>query len=237
MANIIRAVFNCNEYSTTAARPDGKPIYQYNYGQILQIHGLDLQKAVEIHFSYGMGSSDAIIRIGTTADKVTEVAVPEKFLETYGTVTAYIYVSDTESGQTEYKIRFQVVQRAKPEAWDIPEDNELFHKTIEAVNAAADRSEAAATDSKTSALESAALAKKAEDTAKEITGRVEEGKRDIDTYIGEKEVELKGDTGNVYFSSFRVVNGRLKMYSDPSVTKVVFRRVGSRLKYRVAIGG
>ena len=73
--------------------------------------------------------------------------------------------------------------------------------------------------------------------AKEIPGQVEEGKRNIDDYVAGKELELKGDTGNVYFSSFRVVNGRLKMYSDPSVTKIVFRRAGSRLKYRIATGG
>ena len=233
MENIIRAVFNCNEYNTTAARPDGKPIYQYNYGQILQIHGLDLQKAVEIHFSYGMGSSDAIIRIGTTADKVTEVAVPEKFLEAYGTVTAYIYVSDTESGQTEYKIRFQIVQRAKPEAWDSPEDGELFREAIEAVNESADRAEDAAVRAEVSAGNAGQSA----EIAKEIPGQVEEGKRNIDDYVAGKELELKGDTGNVYFTSFRVVNGRLKMYSDPSVTKIVFRRAGSRLKYRIATGG
>lgn len=172
MTNIIRAVFNCNEYNTTAARPDGKPIYQYNYGQILQIHGLDLQKAVEIHFSHSMITGDAIIRIGTTTDKITEVAVPEKFLETSGTVTVYIYVSDTESGQTEYKIQFQIAARAKPEAWDSPEDAELFRETIVQVNAAADRAEDGATRAETAstiAQTAQTAAESARDTA--ITAR------------------------------------------------------------------
>lgn len=57
----------------------------------------------------------------------------------------------------------------------------------------------------------------------------------IDAYVQAKEAELKGDTGNVYFAAFRVVNGRLMMYSDPSVDKVRFVRVGSRLKYRLAM--
>lgn len=78
-------------------------------------------------------------------------------------------------------------------------------------------------------------AKKAEDEAKKIPGRVEEGKRDIDNYVKQKETELKGDTGNVNFAAFKVVKGRLKMYSDPTVDKVCFRRVGSRLKYRLKI--
>lgn len=237
MNNIIRAVFCTNEYETTAQRPDKKPFWQWNYGTVLQIYGLDLQPAVEIHFKHEKMSGGAVIRIGTTVDKITEVAFPEAFLELDGLITAYIYVSNTQSGQTEYKILTRITARPQPEAWDRPEDVEIWRQTVEAVNAAADRAETAATESKESALESAASAKKAEDTAKEIPGQVEEGKRNIDVYIEGKESELKGETGNVYFSSFRVVNGRLKMYSDPSVTKIVFRRAGSRLKYRVATGG
>ena len=76
-------------------------------------------------------------------------------------------------------------------------------------------------------------AKKAEDEAKKIPGRVEEGKRDIDNYVHQKEVELKGETGNVHFAAFKVVKGRLKMYSDPTVDKVRFSRKRSRLKYRL----
>lgn len=66
-------------------------------------------------------------------------------------------------------------------------------------------------------------------------GRVKEGKRQIDNYVKEKEEALKGETGNVYFAAFKVVKGRLIMYSDPSVDKVCFYREGSRLKYRLAL--
>ena len=97
--------------------------------------------------------------------------------------------------------------------------------------------ETAATAAAGFASDASASATQSSQYAEEIPGQVEEGKRNIDDYVAGKELELKGDTGNVYFSSFRVVNGRLKMYSDPSVTKIVFRRVGSRLKYRVATGG
>lgn len=71
--------------------------------------------------------------------------------------------------------------------------------------------------------------------AEEVPGRVKEGKRQIDDYVREKESQLKGETGNVYFAGFAVVKGRLKMYSDPTVDKVRFRREGSRLKYRLAL--
>ena len=75
----------------------------------------------------------------------------------------------------------------------------------------------------------------AKNAAKEVPGRVKEGKRQIDDYVKEKETQLKGETGNVYFAGFAVVKGRLKIYSDPTVDKVRFRREGSRLKYRLAL--
>lgn len=78
-------------------------------------------------------------------------------------------------------------------------------------------------------------ANEAKNAAEGVTGRVKEGKQQIDDYVKEKENQLKGETGNVYFAGFAVVKGRLKMYSDPTVDKVRFRREGSRLKYRLAL--
>lgn len=78
-------------------------------------------------------------------------------------------------------------------------------------------------------------AEQARNAAEEVPGRVKKGKQQIDDYVREKEIQLKGETGNVYFAGFAVVKGRLKMYSDPTVDKVRFRREGSRLKYRLAL--
>lgn len=78
-------------------------------------------------------------------------------------------------------------------------------------------------------------ASEAKNAAEEVPGRVKEGKKQIDDYVMEKESQLKGETGNVYFAGFAVVKGRLKMYSDPAVDKVRFRREGSRLKYKLAL--
>lgn len=78
-------------------------------------------------------------------------------------------------------------------------------------------------------------ASEAKNAAEEVPGRVKEGKKQIDDYVMEKESQLKGETGNVYFAGFAVVKGRLKMYSDPAVDKVRFHREGSRLKYRLAL--
>lgn len=118
---------------------------QWDYGQVLEIHGLDLPPAVEVHFAFER-AQEAITRIGTTIDKVTRVAIPEVFLEyntltpgSYGTFYAYVYVADKDAGQTEYTVKIGIVGRAKPEAFERPEDAELFKVAIEAVNESAIR--------------------------------------------------------------------------------------------------
>lgn len=122
---------------------------QWDYGQVLEIHGLDLPKAVEIHFAIYDCPDDAIIRIGNTVDKITSAAIPEKIMEQSQDAVAYVYVSDTQSGETVRTVYMPMTARQKPEAFDAPEDAQLFREAIEAVNTAADRAELAKSDAET----------------------------------------------------------------------------------------
>ena len=117
-------------------------VWQWDYGQILRIQGLNLPTAVEVDFAVA-GASESIARIGTTKDDVTDVVIPDSLIETGNNLVAYIYLRDSESGNTEYQIDMLVTKRAKPEAYDTPEDKEMFGQAIEAVNTAADRAEKA----------------------------------------------------------------------------------------------
>lgn len=67
----------------------------------------------------------------------------------------------------------------------------------------------------------------------EIDDSEAKAKQSISEYVEENKANLKGDPGNVYFASFKVVKGRLKMYANPEVDKIRFIRYGSRLSYRV----
>ena len=138
----------------------------------------------------------------------------------------------------------KVHSRSKPEAFERPEDAELFREAIAAVNEASERAETAEKSAEAwthgypdyperDEDNAAYYAGKAKDIVAEIPGQVEDAKKSIDSYVAGKEHELKGDTGNVYFAAFKVVNGRLKMYSDPEIDKVRFVRIGSRLMYRL----
>lgn len=133
---IVTAIFK------DSTRTKVSDVWQYDYGQILRIQGLDLPTAVEVDFAVA-GASESIARIGTTKDGVTDVVIPDSLIETGNNLVAYIYLRDAESGNTEYQIDMLVTKRAKPEAYDTPEDKELFGQAIEAVNTAADRAEKA----------------------------------------------------------------------------------------------
>lgn len=162
---MITAVFTDNSDYTRATG-----IWQWDYGQKLRIEGLTLPTAVEIHFALTEQSGDAITRVGTTKDGVTEVAIPDSLLENQAVsasyeIYAWIYLADKTSGETVKRISMWVKCRPKPEGFDAPGDAELFRDAIAQVNASADRAEAA--------REGAEAAKKAaEATAGKIEGEI-----------------------------------------------------------------
>ncbi len=225
-------------------------LWQWDYGQKIQITGLDLPEIFEVHFSW-KDLETAKVVTGTTVDGISTVDIPNAALQQKRMITAYIYISDPEEGKTVNTIYMMVNSRKVPEGFEIPEDIDLFHHTLAAVAEYQRRAEEAQNQSEVKAEEAEAWAHgredhpdqkednakyyagKAQKAAESIPGRVEEGKRNIDNYVKQKETELKGDTGNVFFAAFRVVAGRLIMRSDPKVDKVHFYREGSRLKYRV----
>ena len=121
-------------------------LWQWDYGQVLRIQGLNLPKAVEIHFSLQESGGEAKKRVGFTKDGVTDVVIPESMLENEESlgnynIYAFIYLADDTNGQTEYKICMPVKARPKPEAFDKPEDEEIFREAITAVRESAERAE------------------------------------------------------------------------------------------------
>lgn len=155
-------------------------IWQHDYGQILRITGVDLPKAVEVQFSLRDKGGDTLTRIGTTVDGVTEVKVPDSLLKNENCtqnylIYAWIYVTDDASGNTEYQIILHVKSRPKPEEpteEPLPEPN-IFHETVEAVNAAADRAEMAEQSAKGSAEKAETTLADMKETVGNLTETVE----------------------------------------------------------------
>ena len=174
---------------STYAKATG--IWQWDYGQILRVQGKNLPKAVEVHFSLNEKGGDSITRIGTTIDGVTDVPIPDSFLENNGraqdyTIYAFVYLEDGSSGNTEYKITMPVKSRPKPEIPGTPEEPELFRETVKAVNAAADRAEVSEKNAKTSEEEAGKYAASASSSAEEA----KKTKEDAIKEVAEKKQEV-----------------------------------------------
>lgn len=116
MSNIVAAVFQDGEQYCWV-----RNVWQYDYGQILRIQGLNLPRAVEIHFSLEETGGTSVTRIGTTKDSVTDVPIPDSMLENEESdqnynVYAFVFLTTRNSGSTEYRIKISVKARPKPEA-------------------------------------------------------------------------------------------------------------------------
>lgn len=181
MARIVTAAFSSGCRFTQAQGS----LWQYDYGTVLHLKGLELPAAVEIHFATVERGGESETRIGITADGVTEVKIPDALLEMAKTqdynLYAFVYLDDGKSGQTEYKILMTVRARPKPgeEHPDTEKDHPLAD-AVRAVNAAADRAETAAgnaAESKAAAEDAAEQADKSRVAAETVAKHVDEAGR------------------------------------------------------------
>ena len=170
-------------------------LYQWNYGQILQIIDAELPMAVEVGFSTTEKQGDSDVRVGTTDNGVTTVAIPNKLFKeersTDYSIYAFVYVTDEDSGTTVHEIVIPVKARAKQgdPSEDPTIDPSIFKDAVNAVNASANRAEAA----EKSAKESAAKAKGYAESAEKSKEDVENARDNAITAIGtEKESALRG---------------------------------------------
>lgn len=143
--NITTAAFQNGTRATKTAA-----LWQYDYGQILNIAGLTLPDAWEAHFANTPRSGEATTSIGTG----TQVLIPDAYLATGQTVYCWIFLHEEETdGETEYTITIPVNQRPIPtDEQPTPEQQGVIEQLMGALAGgvqkaedAADRAEQAAT--------------------------------------------------------------------------------------------
>lgn len=136
--NITKAAFGGLREVTTS------PLWQYDYGQILKIDGLDLPQAFEVHFSNSRKSGETITQIGTDS----QVVIPDMYLTSGADIYAFIFLHDgLTDGETEYVIKIPV--RERPEPSDIeptPVQQDVITEAIAALNQAVEDVEHIATN-------------------------------------------------------------------------------------------
>ena len=99
-------------------------LWQWDYGQKIQITGLNLPEIFEVHFSW-KDLETAKVVTGATVDGISTVDIPNAALQQKRMITAYIYISDPEEGKTVNTIYMMVNSRKAPEGFEIPEDIDL----------------------------------------------------------------------------------------------------------------
>ena len=122
--NIVTANFK-NERNTITRK-----LYQYDYGQVINIKGLNLPKAFEVHISNSNKASTAQIYIGNN----DQIEIPNKFLLSGEDIYLWIFLHSTATdGQTRYTITVPVQKKPKPES---EEPTEVERNTIDQLIAA-----------------------------------------------------------------------------------------------------
>lgn len=177
---MITAIFNPGDKSVTTEK-----LLQWDYGQVLSIKGLDLPKAVEIHFCVYTDST-TITTVGITTDDHTDVEIPDGLLQQERELRAYVYVADLEQGKTVRTVNIPIQSRQKPEIPHTPEDTEVFREAIKAVNDSADRAETAANTSEQNAKKTAEDRKTIEEMVETVSG-IEQQVQDVKKYAGQAE--------------------------------------------------
>lgn len=163
--NIITAAFfGGSKTAKTAA------LYQWDYGQVLNITGLDtLPDAFEAHFTNTLGGGWAKTQIGTTADGVGTVTIPDAYLESGQPVYCYIYLHNGETdGETEYMITIPVKARAVPLGEAVThEEQGVIQQYMAALNAGVSAASGYASQAAESALDAQEAVSAAEGYASE----------------------------------------------------------------------
>lgn len=177
---MITAIFNPGDKSITTEK-----LLQWDYGQVLSIKGLDLPKAVEIHFCVYTDST-TITTVGITTDDHTDVGIPDGLLQQERELRAYVYVADLEQGKTVRTVNIPIQSRQKPEIPHTPEDIEVFRKAIKAVNNSADRAETAANTSEQNAKKTAEDLAAIAEMVETVSG-IEQQVQDVKEYAGQAE--------------------------------------------------
>lgn len=97
-------------------------LYQYDYGQLLEIQGIDVPDGTIIHFAQNGKTIQGTIRS-------KQVLIPDYFLQFPYNINIYIYVENNESGKTVSKAMLKIKTRDRPPDY-IPPDEPSYTRLL-----------------------------------------------------------------------------------------------------------
>ena len=104
----IKALFTEGATSITLA-----PLFQWDYGQELEIEATNLPSLIEVHFACH-GMTEAVVHTCSCTNGIARVAIPDRCLEQAGEITAWVYEIDGAAGRTIYSLKIPITARTRP---------------------------------------------------------------------------------------------------------------------------
>lgn len=125
------------EFLSGATTAKTQSLYQWDYGQVLEIESLDLPTLVEVHFAC-QGMNEAIVHVCSVNKGVATVTIPDRCLEQSTTITAWVYEIEGSTGCTTKTITIPVIPRTRPNrSTEVPEEvGDQYTELISEVNEA-----------------------------------------------------------------------------------------------------
>lgn len=113
-------------------------VFQYDYGLMLVLDGVQLPADYEVHFSnkkHGVAKKAEVTESG--------IKIPDEYLRSGEDIYAWVYLRNgDEDGYTVYSIQFPVISRSVEEGDDVSTvQHNIIDKAIEALNEAVEQTE------------------------------------------------------------------------------------------------
>lgn len=103
-----------------------EPLYQWDTNQVLEIRGLSLSEAPEIHFTND-AMERSIVRYSTMDEAgVIRVVIPNSLLQKQYSITAYIGIREDNTYKSLYTIVVPIKARKMPTDYTIENDEEIY---------------------------------------------------------------------------------------------------------------
>ena len=138
-------------------------LYQHDYGAVLKVTGIEYTEIIRVDFAGPNDEKAHPVLALQESDGGFCVKIPKENTDKDGELSAYIYVTDAESGFTIKEVILPIIERVEADPDLSGEKTDPFAEVIEEIKKSAksaSNSEASAAESEKSASESATQAEK-----------------------------------------------------------------------------
>lgn len=190
-------------YPGHPTRKTAQPVYQYDKGIKLCIHGIEESENIEFHYGYA-NMPDAIICVPEYCEGKHVTGIPDLLLTRPYNIQCYVYTYEGTTSKTIFHVTIPVIPRAKPEDYEFtPETEQSYNDLTQQIEAAKTEITAMTADAAKTLAQSEAAAESAQSAAESAQSAAE----DIQSIISSADFATK-DQGALAETAVQTVNGQ-----------------------------